>query len=49
MYALFVALAMVTSFIEFPITPVTWLKYDPSGIVSDQPLARVAGFLPSPL
>ena len=28
MYALFVALAMVTSFIEFPITPVTWLKYD---------------------
>ena len=33
MYALFVALAMVTSFIEFPITPVTWLKYDPSGIV----------------
>lgn len=39
MYALFVALAMVTSFIEFPITPVTWLKYDPSGIV-----CLIAGF-----
>ena len=37
MYALFVALAMVTSFIEFPITPVTWLKYDPSGIVCRPP------------
>ena len=41
MYALFVALAMVTSFIEFPITPVTWLKYDPSGIV-----CLIAGFAP---
>ena len=39
MYALFVALAMVTSFIEFPITPVTWLKYDPSGLV-----CLIAGF-----
>lgn len=38
-YALFVALAMVTSFIEFPITPVAWLKYDPSGIV-----CLIAGF-----
>lgn len=40
MYALFVALAMATSFIEFPIIPgVQWLKYDPSGIVS-----LIAGF-----
>lgn len=39
-YALFVALAMAVSFIEFPIIPgVQWLKYDPSGIVS-----LVAGF-----
>ena len=43
MYALFVALAMVTSFIEFPITPVTWLKYDPSGIV-----CLIAGFAYGP-
>ena len=34
MYALFVALSMAVSFIEFPIIPgVQWLKYDPSGIV----------------
>ena len=40
MYALFVALSMAISFIEFPIIPgVQWLKYDPSGIVS-----LVAGF-----
>ena len=40
MYALFVALSMAVSFIEFPIIPgVQWLKYDPSGIVS-----LVAGF-----
>lgn len=40
MYALFVALAMALSFIEFPLIPGTpWLKYDPSGIV-----ALVAGF-----
>ncbi len=40
MYALFVALAMVVSFIEFPIIPgIQWLKYDPSGIV-----CLVAGF-----
>lgn len=40
MYALFVALAMATSFIEFPIIPgVPWLKYDPSGIV-----CLIAGF-----
>ncbi|RSX53180.1 ECF transporter, substrate-specific component [Bifidobacterium goeldii] len=40
MYALFVALAMATSFIEFPIIPgIQWLKYDPSGIVS-----LIAGF-----
>ena len=39
-YALFVALSMAVSFIEFPIMPgVPWLKYDPSGIVS-----LVAGF-----
>lgn len=39
-YALFVALAMAVSFIEFPIIPgVQWLKYDPSGIV-----CLVAGF-----
>jgi|GEM_PF-73833 len=39
-YALFVALAMATSFIEFPIIPgVQWLKYDPSGIV-----CLIAGF-----
>ncbi|KAB8287666.1 ECF transporter, substrate-specific component [Bifidobacterium ramosum] len=40
MYALFVALAMATSFVEFPIIPgIQWLKYDPSGIV-----ALIAGF-----
>lgn len=34
-YALFVALSMAVSFIEFPLIPgVPWLKYDPSGIVS---------------
>ena len=36
MYALFVALAMATSFISFPILPnpaFSFLKYDPSGIV----------------
>ncbi|MBT1165837.1 ECF transporter S component [Bifidobacterium simiarum] len=39
-YALFVALTMVTSFIELPIFPAApWLKYDPSGIV-----CLVAGF-----
>ncbi|KFJ05024.1 membrane protein [Bifidobacterium subtile] len=39
-YALFVALAMATSFVEFPIMPgVPWLKYDPSGIV-----CLIAGF-----
>ena len=40
MYALFVALSMAVSFIEFPIIPgVQWLKYDPSRIV-----CLVAGF-----
>ena len=39
-YALFVALAMVTSFIELPIFPAApYLKYDPSGIV-----CLIAGF-----
>ncbi|PJM72752.1 ECF transporter S component [Bifidobacterium primatium] len=39
-YALFVALTMVTSFIELPIFPAApWLKYDPSGIV-----CLIAGF-----
>ncbi len=39
-YALFVALSMAVSFIEFPLIPgVPWLKYDPSGIV-----CLVAGF-----
>lgn len=39
-YALFVALAIVTSFIELPIFPAApYLKYDPSGIVS-----LIAGF-----
>ena len=57
MYALFVALAMVTSFIEFPLMPgVQWLKYDPSGIVclvagfafgpSAAVIVSVLGFLP---
>ncbi|MEO5385110.1 ECF transporter S component [Bifidobacterium catenulatum] len=44
MYALFVALSMTVSFVEFPIVPgVEWLKYDPSGIVS-----LVAGFAYGP-
>lgn len=44
MYALFVALSMAVSFVEFPIVPgVEWLKYDPSGIVS-----LVAGFVYGP-
>lgn len=39
-YALFVALAMVTSFVELPIFPAApYLKYDPSGIV-----CLIAGF-----
>ncbi|KAB8295595.1 ECF transporter S component [Bifidobacterium avesanii] len=43
-YALFVALTIVLSFVEFPILPgVQWLKYDPSGIV-----ALVAGFAYGP-
>ena len=44
MYALFVALSMAVSCVEFPIVPgVEWLKYDPSGIVS-----LVAGFAYGP-
>lgn len=44
MYALFVALSMAVSFVDFPIVPgVEWLKYDPSGIVS-----LVAGFAYGP-
>lgn len=43
-YALFVALAMAVSFIEFPLIPgVAWLKYDPSGIVG-----LIAGFAYGP-
>lgn len=43
-YALFVALSMAVSFIEFPLIPgVPWLKYDPSGIVY-----LVAGFAYGP-
>ena len=43
-YALFVALSMAVSFIEFPLIPgVPWLKYDPSGIV-----CLVAGFVYGP-
>ena len=39
-YALFVALSMAVSLIEFPLMPgVPWLKYDPSGIIS-----LIAGF-----
>lgn len=39
-YALFVALSMAVSFIEFPLIPdLSYLKYDPSGIV-----CLVAGF-----
>ena len=44
MYALFVALSMAVSFVDFPIMPgMEWLKYDPSGIVS-----LVAGFAYGP-
>ena len=44
MYALFVALSMAVSFVDFPImSGVEWLKYDPSGIVS-----LVAGFAYGP-
>ncbi|MFT8638580.1 MAG: ECF transporter S component [Bifidobacterium sp.] len=44
-YALFVALAIVASFIEFPIFPAApYLKYDPSGIVS-----LIAGFAFGPM
>ena len=43
-YALFVALSMAVSFIEFPLIPgVPWLKYDPSGIV-----CLIAGFAYGP-
>lgn len=43
-YALFVALSMAVSFIEFPLIPgAPWLKYDPSGIV-----CLVAGFAYGP-
>ncbi|WP_404978524.1 ECF transporter S component [Bifidobacterium aquikefiricola] len=44
-YALFVALAIVASFIELPIFPAApYLKYDPSGIVS-----LIAGFAFGPM
>ena len=44
MYALFVALAMAVSFLEFPLMPAApWLKYDPSGII-----CLVAGFAYGP-
>lgn len=57
MYALFVALAMATSFIELPLPGiVNWLKYDPSGIVcliagfafgpSAAVIVSILGFLP---
>ena len=55
MYALFVALAMAVSFLEFPLMPAApWLKYDPSGIVclvagfayGPSAAASVLGFLP---
>lgn len=40
LYALFVALAIVTSFLEIPLfPPAPWLKYDPSGII-----CLIAGF-----
>ncbi len=43
-YALFVALAMVLSFVEIPIMPgVAYLKYDPSGII-----CLIAGFAYGP-
>ncbi len=31
--ALFVAVSMIASYIEIPVPPVAWLKYDPSGAV----------------
>lgn len=57
MYALFVALSMAVSFIEFPLMPAApWLKYDPSGVVclvagfafgpSAAAIVSVLGFLP---
>ena len=57
MYALFVALSMAVSFLEFPLMPAApWLKYDPSGIVclvagfaygpSAAAIVSVLGFLP---
>lgn len=57
MYALFVALAMAVSFLEFPLMPAApWLKYDPSGVVclvagfafgpSAAAIVSVLGFLP---
>lgn len=56
-YALFVALSMAVSFIEFPLIPAApWLKYDPSGVVclvagfaygpSAAAIVSVLGFLP---
>ncbi|BDR52774.1 membrane protein [Bombiscardovia nodaiensis] len=56
-YALFVALTMVLSFLSFPIFPLApWLKYDPSGIVvlvcgfafgpSAAAIISILGFLP---
>lgn len=57
MYALFVALSIAVSFIEFPLMPAApWLKYDPSGIVcllagfcfgpSAAVIVSILGFLP---
>ena len=47
MYALFVALSMAVSFIEFPIIPgVQWLKYDPSGGPAAAVIVSVLGFVP---
>ena len=31
--ALFVAVSMIASYMEIPVPPVTWLKYDPSGAI----------------
>ena len=31
--ALFVAVSMIVSYMEIPVPPVAWLKYDPSGAV----------------
>ena len=40
-YALFVALSMAVSFIEFPLIPgVPWLKYDPSASCAWWPALR---------